>query len=132
MSETNGFITRDALLRPAVRRFKTIEIADWGKFRIRSLTELERSRFEASIRDKRGQVSNTKLIDLKCRLIVLCVVDGDGNQLLSNSDIDTLRNQDAKFTNELVDAIQTHCGITESDMEELEKNSEATADASSH
>jgi hypothetical protein len=131
MSEANGFVTRDMLLRPLVRRFKTVEVPEWGKFRIRSLTELERSKFEASIRDKKGQVSNTKLIDLKCRLIVLCVVDGDGNQLLQNSDIDTLRNQDSKATNTLVDAIQSHCGITDDDMGDLEKNCEATDGGSS-
>lgn len=130
MSEANGFVTRDALLRPLVRRFKVVEIPDWGKFRIRSLTELERSKFEASIRDKKGQVSNSKLVDLKCRMIVLCIVDADGNQLLTNADIDVLRNQDSKATNALVDAIQSHCGITEGDMEDLEKNCEPTAAAS--
>ena len=122
MSEGNGFVTRDLFLRPLVRRFKEIEIPDFGKVRIRSLTELERSQFEASIRDKKGQVSNSKLVDLKCRLIVLAVVDGEGNQILQNSDIAELRKQDARVTNALVDAIQSHVGITDSDLEELEKN----------
>lgn len=131
MSEGNGFITRDAILRPAKRRFAEISIRDWGKFRIRSLTELERSRFEASIRDKRGQVVPDKIVDLKCRLIVLAVVDADGNQLLQNSDIETLRQQDSRLTNELVDFIQKHCGITDGDMEDLEKNCEPTPAASS-
>lgn len=132
MSETNGFATRDTILQPLKRRFTDVTIPEWGKFRIRSLTELERSRFEASIRDKKGQVNNTKLIDLKCRLIVLCVVDDAGDPLLTNSDIDVLRNQDSQATNLLVDAIQGHCGITETDLGELEKNSEATPAASSH
>ena len=131
MSETNGFATRDTILAPLKRRFTEIAIPNWGKFRLRSLTELERSRFEASIRDKKGQVSNAKLIDLKCRLIVLCVVDGNGDPLLGNSDIDQLRQQDSKATNALVEAIQSHCGISDSDLEDLEKNSEATTAASS-
>lgn len=130
MSEGNGFASRDQILQPLKRRFAVVDVPEWGRFRIRSLTELERSRFEASIRDKKGQVSANKLIDLKCRLIVLCVVDGEGNPLLTNSDIDVLRNQDAKATNALVDAIQTHCGITEADMEDLEKNSDVTPAAS--
>ena len=56
------------------------------------------------------------------RLIVLAVVDGEGNQILQNSDIAELRKQDAKVTNALVDAIQDHIGITDNDLEELEKN----------
>jgi hypothetical protein len=131
VSEGNGFATRDSILRPLVRRFKVVEVADWGKFRIRSLTELERSRFEASCRDKRGNLSVNKMVDLKCRMIVMCVVDADGNQLLANGDIDQLRQQDSKATNALVEAIQSHCGFSDEDLEDLEKNSEATAAAAS-
>lgn len=123
MSEGNGFATRDQILSPAKRRFSVVDVPEWGKFRIRSLTELERSRFEQTLRDKNGQLSNNKMLDLKCRLIVLCTVDGEGNQLLTNSDIETLRNQDSRFTNQLVEAIQEHCGVSSADMEDLEKNS---------
>ena len=122
MTETNGYATRELLLRAPVRRFKELVVPDLGTVRIRSLTELERSQFEASIRDKNGQVSNSKLVDLKCRLIVLAVVDGEGNQILQNSDIAQLRQQDSKITNSLVDVIQDHIGITDNDLEELEKN----------
>lgn len=131
MTDADGLATRDILLRAPVRRFKLVDIPGWGKFRVRSLTELERSRFEASIRDKNGNVSPTKLIDLKCRLIVLCVVDADGNQLLTNGDIDQLRQQDSRYTNQLVTEIQSHCGISDEDMGDLEKNCEATTAGSS-
>lgn len=114
--------TREHLLAAPKRRFAEVEIPGWGTVRIRSLSELERSRFEASIRDKRGQVSASKLIDLKCRLIVLCVVDTDGNPILSNNDIEQLRQQDSRLTNLLTEKIQEHCGITDNDIEEMEKN----------
>lgn len=116
------FCTREQMLSAPKRRFTEVDIADWGKFRIRSLTELERSKFEASIRDKQGRVSNNKLLDLKCRLIVLCVVDANGDTILTNADIDALREQDSYRTNALVDAIQKHCGFSDSDIEDLEKN----------
>ena len=114
--------TREMLLAAPKRRFTEVTIPDWGTFRLRSLTELERSRFEASIRDKTGKVSNNKLIDLKCRMIVLCVVDANGDPILGNGDIDQLRNQDSRNTNLLVEAIQRHCGISDTDLEDLEKN----------
>lgn len=131
MSEGNGYINRDAILQRKPRRYRDVEVDGWGKFRIRSITEAERSRFEASIRDKNGQVSSSKMVDLKSRLIVLCVVDANGDPLLQNSDIAVLREQDSRFTNELVEAIQAHCGYSTTDLEDLEKNSAATSGASS-
>lgn len=131
MSEQNGFITREAALQRKPRRFAEIEIEGWGKFRIRSLTERERSaQFEASIRGANGQVVHRKLGDLKCQLIVLTVVDADGNLLFTNNDIPELREQDSALTNTLVDFIHKHCRINATDLEELEKNSAATSAAS--
>ncbi len=131
MSEGNGFITRDALLGVAKRRYATVEVDGLGKVRIRSLTELERSRIEASLRDKKGNLSGNRMIDLKCRMIVETLVDGDGNLLFTNADIERIRQQDSKVTNTLTDAIQAHVGFTDEDMEDLEKNCEPTADANS-
>lgn len=125
-------ISRDALLGAAVRRFAVVEIEGLGNVRIRSMTELERSRLEASIRDKKGNLSSSRMVDLKCRMIVDSVVDENGNPLFTNRDIDQIRQQDSKVTNALVDAIQKHCGWSDEDLEDLEKNSDATADANSH
>lgn len=119
---TTEFVTREAILTPLKRRFHEVDIPGWGTFRVRSLNELERSRFEASIRDKQGRVVNSKLVDLKCRLIVLCVVDEHGDPLLTDADTAALRQQDSKYTNLLVEEIQKHCGISDADLEELEKN----------
>lgn len=112
----------DALRGPAKRRFATVEIDGLGKVRIRSLTELERSRLEASMRDKKGNLSTTRMVDLKCRIIVMAVVDEEGNQLFTNSDIERIGQQDSKTTNDLVEAIQAHCGWSDEDLEDLEKN----------
>ncbi len=111
-----------SLLGATVRRFATVPIEGVGKVRFRSLTELERSRMEASIRDKRGQVSGSKMLDLKCRMIVETVVDDNGNPVYSNSDIERIRQQDSKITNAIAEAAQAHVGISDEDLEDLEKN----------
>lgn len=129
MSEGNGFVTREAALKPLTRRFKVVEIPDWGKFRLRSLSELERSRFDSSFLNKQGQVNTNKLVDVKCRMIIAACVDGDGNQLFRDSDIHELRNQDSKHTNALTDEIKLHWGMTDEDVEDLEKNLGPTAAA---
>lgn len=112
----------NALRGPAKRRFATVSIEGLGNVRIRSLTELERSRLEASMRDKRGNLNTTKQVEIKCRVIVAAVVDEEGNQVFTNSDIAQLGQQDSKITNELVEAIQAHCGWSDDDLEDLEKN----------
>lgn len=118
----SDLISADALLGAAPRRFATVSIESLGNVRIRSLTELERSRIEASMRDKKGQVAGAKILDLKCRMIVECLVDANGNQLFTNKDIERIRQQDSKVTNAIVDAIQAHCGWTDDDVEDIEKN----------
>ena len=126
MSEANGFVTRDAFLQPKQRRFHVVDVPGMGKIRIRSINELERSRYEATALDKKGNISSSKLVDMKCRLIVLAVVDGDGNQLFSNSDIGELQKLDSKITNTIVEAIRSHCGISDEDFDELEKKTETS------
>lgn len=118
----SDLIGRDALLGPPKRRFAKIDVPDLGAVRIRSLTELERSRIEASMRDKKGGLSGSKLLDLKCRMIVECVVDESGNPIFTSRDIPQLNQQDSKVTNAIVDAIQAHCGWSDDDIEDLEKN----------
>ncbi len=129
MSEGNGYAARDVLLGRFVRRFKDAETR-LGKFRLRSINEAERSRFEASLKDKNGNLSANKSLDLKCRAIVLGVDDGGGNQLYTNSDIDAIRQQDSRDINDLATAVFDFWGITDGDLEELEKNSAATATGS--
>ena len=71
--------TRNELFTRAGRRFKTVELADLT-FRIKSLSEAEKSRFErAVINKKTGQVN----IDARRRLIITMLVDGQGQPLLT-------------------------------------------------
>lgn len=130
MSESNGFVTRDVLLGRFVRRFKPVDVR-LGRFRLRSVNEAERSRFEASLKDKNGNLSMSRSLDLKCRAIVLGVDDGNGNQMYSNSDIEFIRQQDSRDVNELAMAIVDFWGLIGDDIEDLEKNLEATVGASS-
>lgn len=121
MSEENGFAPRDVLLGRFVRRFKEVGTR-LGKFRIRSVNEAERSRFEASLKDKNGNLSTSKSLDVKCRAIVLGLDDGSGNQMYSNADIESIRQQDSRDIDEIAKAVFDFWGVTEGDIEELEKN----------
>jgi hypothetical protein len=125
MSEGNGFATRDQFIGASPRTFRNVEVEGLGKVRIRSITELERAKMEAPNYTKKGTINLDKLGDARCRLIVAAVVDGEGNPILTNNDVQFLRNKDSKIINQLAEAIGEHCGISEKDMEEIEKNSPA-------
>lgn len=132
MSETNGFADRDSLLKNTARRFGVYPLPSGGKVRVRNLTELERQEYELAALDRKGQLVREGLRTSKCRLIVLCVVDGEGNPILSDADIPVLQQQDSLITNALADICQSHCGISDADLESLEKNSAEIADDDSH
>ena len=122
MSEANGYADKAALLGANKRRFADVVIADVGTFRIRSLTERERSEYEAGFLDRSGKARTSKLVEAKVRLIVLCLCNAEGLQLLSDGDAAGLGGIDSTVSNKLFDECQTHCGFSEADVEDLVKN----------
>ena len=130
----NGYAGRDELLNIRPRRYRDVEIQQYGlKFCIRSLTEAERSQHETETTLATKGTRKEKLQSAKTRLIVRCVVAGPDSEepVLRLSDVDILAQQDSVITSRLFDAIVEHCGYVESDIEEAVKNSEETQDAAS-
>lgn len=126
MSESNGLATRESLLANTARRFEIFELPDGSKVRVRSLTELERQKYELASLSKKGELLQSRLLTMKCRLIVLCIVDADGNPVFTDADVSALQEQDSQLTNALADVCQHHAGISDADIEGLEKNSVST------
>ena len=125
MSKTN-LISRTDLLARCKRRFNTVSI-DGMEFRLQSLSEAEKSRFEkAVINKKTGEV----YMSARRRLLITMLVDDDGEPLLSGSDMDLLGEMDGAIVAKLFDAASEHAGFTNSEaVDELEKNSNDIHDA---
>ncbi len=118
MSKTN-LISRTDLLARCKRRFNTVSI-DGMEFRLQSLSEAEKSRFEkAVINKKTGEV----YMSARRRLLITMLVDDDGQPLLSGSDMDLLGEMDGAIVAKLFDAASEHVGFTNSEVvDALEKN----------
>lgn len=116
--------TKEALLGATKRRYRTVPIEGVGEFRIRSLTERERSNYEASLLSKSGGVVRDKMLTSRRRLIALTLVDESGNLLLSEEDVERLEDVDSSVTVMLWEAARDHCGFTEQDIEDAVGNSE--------
>ena len=129
MSESNGTIAnRETFFsgRATSRRYAVVGVPILGKVRIQSLTELERSTYEASRLDDSGQWSRQSGASAKVKLIIACCVDDDGNCLFIESDAVKLEQIDSIVTDTLFSRCLTHCGFSDNDIEELAKNCEET------
>ena len=129
---TNGHVATAAELfgKPSPRRFKTLDPlpVSGHVLRIRSLTERDKSDWEAETISKKGTgLRVNKLKDAHRRLFQLCVVDEAGNPFITDLQREEMRNWDSADTGYLYDEISAHCRINKDDVEELVKNSETTS-----
>lgn len=119
--------TKDDLLRPTKRRFKEVTLPVSGlTVRIRSLTQLDRERYEVAIMEGAKIRSDADRI-----LMAHCLVDGDGNRLLDDTDVKALRDLDCKDAATLNRACVEWNGLSSYDVEQLLGNSGRVADVGS-
>lgn len=114
------FADRAALLGLAERRFGSFTLPVSGKkVRFRSLTELELSRFERALfvedetADSGYRMEPGRLDDIRARLIVITVCDGEGELLFSEADVPAVSTFDPADLVPLYEQIQKHCGIAD-------------------
>lgn len=121
--------TRDQLFAPAARRYATVQLPTSGlTVRIQSLTERERTAFQAALITRTGDTNRERLLDAGRRLIVLCLVDGAGNRMLNDSDVQKLADWDSADTEFLYAECGRHTGLGgKSDEVERKNGSEPTA-----
>ena len=118
---------------PPKRRFAVVGPLPINRmsFRIRSLSEGQLSAYEAVSVGKDG-FRPASMQTAGRRLIALCVVDADGNRLMTDEQANkVLAGWDSADTNFLYEAINAHIGRKKDDIEALAKNSETTTDGSS-
>tara|TARA_B100000530_G_scaffold206897_1_gene132228 strand:- start:2550 stop:2939 length:390 start_codon:yes stop_codon:yes gene_type:complete len=127
MATTIEIAGRDALLGMTKRRYAEIKCGD-VTFRLQSLTEAEKSRFEKSILTAKGKIKD----DARRRLLVATLVDSDGERLLTDADLRQLSELDGKVSQKLAAAAMEHTGFTDSDMDDLEKNSDSIHEEGSY
>lgn len=125
------FVGRDAFLCPFKRRYAELKIQGFGIVRIQNLSEGEMSRLENSVIKSKGGLNMSKLEETRRELLSLCVVDEEGTRVLSRDDVDAIAEMDGRVANDIDRGCRQHCGITDSDVEDMAKNSERIAASSS-
>lgn len=112
-------------------RTELIQVPEWGgSVYVRVLTGGERDNFEAQIRRSKDGVPD----DIRARWAALIISDQDGNRLFSDKQVEKLKQKSASALDRILSAGQRLNGMTNEDIEELEKNSESdqSDDSGSH
>ena len=118
------FLTRDLILNHDDIKYEVVDVPEWGgSVMIKTMTGTERDAFEASLVELKQGGRNIKIDNIRAKLVAKTVVDPDTKQLLfSVADIETLGRKSAAALDRTFSVSQRLSKITESDIEELEKN----------
>jgi hypothetical protein len=126
---TSEFVTDAAELfcSPFKRRFTVVgPLPISGKrFRLQSLSEGELSSYQALAVGKDG-FKPSRMEDANRRLIARCVVDNDGNRLITDAQAAKLVEWDSADTAYLYNECARHVGLKRDEIEDLVKNSDMT------
>jgi hypothetical protein len=130
-------LTRDAIMEARDIPEEIVPVPEWGgSVRVVGMTAKERGEYESAfmmeVKGRRGEPelkrNRAAIKQVRERLVVHTVVDENGNRLFTDEDVAALSKKSAAAMERIVTVAQRLSGLTESDIEELEKNF-ATTDA---
>ena len=117
-------LTKDQILAADDVRFEDVKVPEWGGVvRIQTMTGMARDRYEQTLFDKKSK--GITLQNIRAKLVASCAVDEEGALIFDETDTDALGKKSGKALDRLYEAAQRVNGITDVDVEELEKNLEA-------
>lgn len=116
-----ALLGRNAILEAKDMKTEDVPVPEWGgEVRIRTLTGTERDEFEASMVEMKKDGSAKRNVEnVRARLLVLCIVNEQGEQMFNRADIKLLGRKSASALDRVVEACNKLNGISDKDIEEL-------------
>ena len=132
-ARTVSYLSRDGILAAKDMETEDVDVPAWGgRVRVRGMTGSERDAFEAALLNNKGQADKRYLLNFRAKLVVLCVVDEEGNRLFADADVGLLGKKSASAIELVFDVARRLSGMSQADVEEMEANlSETPGDGSS-
>ena len=129
-------LTREAILNANDVRTETVSCPEWGgDVIVRALTAGERDKWEASLYSTQKRGNSFEVVahrdNIRAKFVAASVVDESGKLLFSVGDIDALTRKSAAPMDRLFAVAQRLSGMTNEDVEELEKNLKSGQDDTS-
>lgn len=116
-------LSRDMILGAVDLPSEDVDVREWGGIvRVRALTGAERDAFEASIVEQKGKKTTFNAANMRAKLVAMSVVDENGQRLFDDDDAQLLGKKSAAALNRVFEVAQRLSGLTQEDVEELEKN----------
>lgn len=121
-----GLLGREAIAAAVDTVYEEVEIPEWGgSVRVKSLSATERDAFEATLVATEGKKNRTNLVNIRAKLVAACLVDALGARIYADPSVGV--NELGQRNGAAMDRIFTVCqrlsGMSQKDIEELEKNS---------
>jgi len=114
---TTKMASRKELMALCRRRFIDVDVSG-STFRLQSLTEAEKARYEKSVMSRKGIIRE----DARRRLLVEVLVDDEDKPMLTVADLDALGELDGAVLSTLFDAAMSHVGFDTQDIDSLVGN----------
>lgn len=132
-------LTKEQLKAIKDIKTETVLVPEWpnddgtpSTWNVRGLAVRERDSYEQSLIDAKRKGAKLNMANMRARLVVRCVVTDDDVLYFTDSDADWLGDKNASAVSRLHDVASRLCGMSQQDMEEIEKNLQSIpADSSS-
>lgn len=119
-----GVLTRDDIIKAKDIEQELVEVPEWGgSVYVQGMTGLQRGMFEDYILATKTEDTRRNRAKFRAQLLVLCIVDADGNPLFREEDVDALSEKSAAPLDRLYDKVQKLSGFRKEDVDEITKNS---------
>lgn len=123
-------LTREAFLKPAEVPTERVELPELDAFvTVRGMTANERNKFDKQFQTKTGKTNRATMDEIRQRLVVWACVDESGAPLFTQEDVASIGAQSAAVVERIVNVAQRLCGMSDTDIEGMAKNSGETPDA---
>ncbi len=118
-----ALLSKESILKAEDLRSEVVSVPEWGgDVKVRSMTGLERDRFESSLIEEKGGDVQKNTANLRAKLAACCIVDEAGELLFTDKDVTALGKKSAKALDRVFGVAQSLNGIGVDDVEDLTKN----------
>jgi hypothetical protein len=123
-------LDKEQILKADDIKTKTVKIPEWkGEVKIKMLTGAERDELETITYPASGE--KTARENIRAIWCIFSIVDDNGNRIFSKVDIDSLGKKSSAALDRIFTAALSLNKVTNKDIEDMEKNSEAAPAESS-
>ena len=117
-------LTKEQILGADDLKTELVEVPEWGGVvLLRELRGKERDAFEEGSLDKQR---NVRMTNMRARLVAMSAISEEGERLFNAKEANELGEKSATALNRCFEVCCKLSGITEDDVDKLEKNLEAT------